>query len=532
MQGEALTVKKDSEKGRKTFAITNPATGEEIDRYPLMDRDEVDEVVAKARRSFERWSQSSFSERRKVLARASQVLADNAGKYAEEIAAENGKTKLDALLAELYTTMDLMKYYAEHAERFLKPVKNLPAPLVAPGRKCSYIFQPKGVIGVISPWNYPFTLSASPVTSAIAAGNAVILKPSSQTTRSGLIIKEVYDKAGLPEGVLQILTGTGSLTGQAFIEHEGLDMLFFTGSTEIGKQVSVKGAERLIPVILELGGKDVAIVTKSADLERAAHGVSWGAFTNAGQTCIGTEIILVDRTVYEAFMEKFLAVVKNLKLGKGVGEVGSMTMESQHKIVKAQLEDAVRKGAKVIYSGQNVPDDKGLWFPPTLLADVTPDMDVFREETFGPLKSIITYDTLDEAIRIANSVKYGLSGCVFTKDPQEGRWIAERMKTGSVNINDCLLTYAVPSLPFGGVKESGLGYYHGKLGIRAFTDVKSITETYLPVKKELYWYPMLKDTDKILEKMYRVLFSGNISSRIWGGIALMGKLPRIIKSMM
>jgi acyl-CoA reductase-like NAD-dependent aldehyde dehydrogenase len=518
--------------GRKTFAIKNPATGLEIDSYPLMGKEDVDRVVMTARKKFESWSESSFAERKRILSRASQVLADNAGDYAEQIAAENGKTKLDALISEIFTTIDILKYLAKHAERFLKPVRNLPRSIIAHGRRCYYIFQPKGVIGVISPWNYPFTLSASPVASAIAAGNTVVLKPSSQTTRSGMIIKEIFDKAGLPQGVLQILTGTGTLTGRALIEHEGLDMLFFTGSTEVGIEISTKAAERLIPVILELGGKDVAIVTKNADLDRAAHGVAWAAFTNAGQTCMSTEIVLVDRKIYGPFMERFVPLVANLKVGKGVGEIGCMTMESQRQIVKSQLEDALNKGAKVVFSGQIPSNDKGLWFPPMLLADVTPDMDVFHQETFGPLKSVIAYDTLDEAFQLADRVKYGLSGCIFTKEAKEGRRIAERLKVGSVNINDVLLTYAVPSMPFGGVKKSGLGYYHGEIGIRAFTDIKSITETYMPLKKEFHWYPMLKDTDKIVEVSYKALYSGNIFSRIWGCISLFGKLPRIIRSML
>ncbi|MGC9324783.1 MAG: aldehyde dehydrogenase family protein [Desulfomonilia bacterium] len=520
------------EHGRKTFTITNPATGVDIESYPLMDREDIDKTVAAARKKFESWSQSSFTERKKILTRASQYLADNAGVYAEQIAAENGKTKLDALIADVYTSVDLLKYIAKHAEKFLKPVRNLPGSLVAPLRNCYYIFQPKGVIGVISPWNYPFTLSASPVASAIAAGNTVILKPSSQTTRSGMIVKEIFDNAGLPQGVLQILTGTGSLTGQAFIEHTGLDMLFFTGSTDVGLQVCSKAAERLIPVILELGGKDVAIVTKNANLDRAVNGVAWGAFTNAGQTCIGTEIILVDRTVYESFLKKFISLVSTLKLGKGVGEIGCMTMESQRKIVLSQLDNAIKKGAKVVYSGQVPSNAKGLWCAPTLLTDVTADMDVFHQETFGPLKSIIAYDTLDEALRLANSVEYGLSGCVYTTDMTEGRFIAERLKVGSVNINDSLLTYAIPSMPFGGLKKSGLGYYHGEMGLRAFTDVKSITETTMPLKRELHWFPMLKDTDKILEAFIKVLYSGNTRRRIVAYLSLLPKFPKIIRSML
>lgn len=297
---------------RQKFSIKNPATGVEIETYPLMNREDVDQMVATARAAFAAWSAISFAERRRVLTRAAEYLADNAGRYATEIAAENGKTKVDAMISE----------------------------------------------------------------------------------------------------------------------------------------------------------------------------------------------------------------------------IGSMTMESQRQIVQAQLEDALSKGAKLAFPIQPRPDDKGLWFPPTLLLDGTPDMKVFQDETFGPLKIVMAYDTEDEAIQLANSVQYGLSGCVFTHDPGEGRRIAKWLKTGSVNINDVLLTYAIPSLPFGGIKKSGLGYYHGKMGIRAFTDVKSITENYIPLKRELYWYPMLGDTDKILEAAFKALFSGKTIQRVRGWITLLLKAPRILRSIM
>lgn len=492
---------------RKTFSINDPATGDLVATYPLMDSEEVDRMIEKARDRFGAWSKTSFATRARVLSNASAFLAENAGRFAEEIAAENGKTRTDALVADILTTTHMMKYYSQNLHKYLKPVRRVPGVIFAPGRKCYYQFEPKGVVGVISPWNYPFTLSAAPVASAIAAGNSVVLKPSSQTTRSGLIVEEIFANSGLPEGVLQVVTGTGSLTGQAMIEHPGLDMIFFTGSTEVGLEVSARAAERLVPVVLELGGKDFAIVTANANLDRAAHAVVWGCFTNAGQTCIGIEVILVDSKVYEPFMEKLSALVSGLRLGKGTGQIGAMTMPSQKEQVERQLADALEKGARVVAQADCQEPGDGCWCVPRVLADVTPDMEVFQEETFGPLKSVLTYDTLDEAVRIANSVKYGLSGSVFTKDMKEGRWIADRVKTGSVNINDALLTYALPSLPFGGLKQSGIGLYHGEMGLRAFTDVKSITETRMPMTRDLYWYPMWPDTDKLFESLLIALYS-------------------------
>ncbi len=524
------SVLKKAPERERFFTIKNPATGEEVGKYPLLDREDVDRAIKKARTAFETWSKSSFGERRKILLRASSILGENSGKYADEIALENGKTRTDALLADVYTSADVIKFYAKHAQAFLKPVK-VSGILTFPMRRCYYKFEPKGVVGVISPWNYPLTLSNGPVVSAIAAGNAVVLKPSSQTTRSGLIIQEVLEKAGLPPGVLQVLTGTGSLTGQALIEHEGLDMLFFTGSTEVGMEVYLKAAEHLIPVIMELGGKDVCIVTKNADLDRAARGISWGAFTNTGQTCIATEIILVEREVYEPFLEKLSELVCGMKPGKEVGCLGSMTMDSQLDIVRRQLDDALDKGAKIIAQGGECTYQEGLWCTPVLLGDVTPDMEVVREETFGPLKSVIPFDSVNEAIELANSLEYGLSGSVFSRDAKEARMIADRLKTGSVNINDVLMTFAIPSLPFGGVKKSGVGRYHGRMGLQAFTDVKSITEYWLPLKGEIHWFPVWPDVDLIFEDLNKALFAEGFAKRIIGLLSVLRRIPvAIIRS--
>jgi succinate-semialdehyde dehydrogenase/glutarate-semialdehyde dehydrogenase len=510
-----------------TFRVMDPATGKEVGVYRQMTADEVGERVAWARRSFPAWSQSSLAERSRILRRAAAILAEEAGRYAEEIAAENGKTRFEALLTEIYGTADLMVYYAKNARKFLGPVR-VSGSLLLPFRKVYYRFEPKGVIGIISPWNYPLSLSAGPVVSAVAAGNTVVLKPSSQTTRSGLIVKEVLDRAGLPAGVVEVVTGSGSGAGQALVDHPDLDMLYFTGSTEVGRGVNLAAARRLIPAVMELGGKDVAIVTRNADLDRAANGVAWASFTNCGQTCIATELILVDRSVYEPFVERLTRVVQELKPGKRTGEVGSMTMASQLRIVEEQLEDARKKGARVLTGGKR-PDLPGMFFYPTLLADTTPEMKVRTDETFGPLKPIIPFDTIDEAIALANSSEYGLSGSVYTQDREEGQRIARQLKTGSVNINEGLMTQAFPGLPFGGVKKSGLGRSHGIEGLRAFTDLKSITEYYGKVKRELIWYPMPEGGDRLAEQIIRIFFSGGVLQKLGGVWSAINQFLRMRK---
>ena len=506
------------------FLIYNPATNQEVGRQRLMNREDVEAAVANARKQFPVWSSTTFEERRRILKKAASVLSENADQYAAVIAGETGKTKLDAMMADIFSFLDLLSYYRKNAEKFLKPVRARGS-LLFPGRKSYYMFEPKGVVGIIAPWNYPFTLMAGPAVSAIAAGNTVVLKPSSQTTASGLIFKEIMERAGLPKGVINVVTGNGRVTGQALLETEGLDMLFFTGSTSVGRKVNLKAAEQMIPAVMELGGKDVAIVTLNANLDRAAHGVVWGGLTNSGQTCIGTELVLVDRSICDSFVEKVVALVSTIESGSREGQVGSMTMRSQLRVVEEQVEDALEKGAKVLTGGVTNPSLGGMYYPPTVLVDTHPDMKVRKEETFGPLLPIVPYDTLSDAIDIANKSDYGLSGAVFTRNMEEGRAIARKLKTGSVNINDVLITYAIPDLPFGGVKQSGVGAYHGKSGLRAFTHTKSITEFKWDVKKELHWYPIAFMREKVLAAALILIFSGNTGKKL-------GAFGRLIKELL
>lgn len=507
------------------FAVVNPASGEEVARYPLMGADEVDRAVFRARELAPGWGGSGFAERKRIFLAAAALLAENAERYAGIVASETGKTVMDAVMADVFPSADLLRFYGRRLKKFLKPAR-AEGSIFLPGRKSYYLFEPKGVVGVVSPWNYPLTLSAGPALSALAAGNAVVLKPSSQTTGSGLIVKEVLEQAGLPRDIIQVVTGNGSLTGQALVEHPGLDMIVFTGSTPVGREVNIKAASRLIPTIMELGGKDVSIVTRSADLDRAAHGIAWGAFTNSGQTCIGVEVALVDRSVFERFLEKLVALTGSLKSGDRAGEVGSMTMASQLEVVEDQVEDALKKGARILTGGSRDPARPGLFYPPTILVDTTPEMKVRSEETFGPLLPVVPYDTLEEALALANRPPYGLSGSVFTGDLAEGRRLARGLDAGSVNINDLLITYANPSLPFGGNKESGVGRYHGEMGLRAFTNIKSITEFSGRWKKEPYWYPLPRGFDRAALAALPAFFSRRPGRRLAGAVKALAEIVR------
>ncbi len=510
------------EAGQGGFSIINPATGEKVGEYPLMGPEEVAAAVDRARQAFAAWSGTPFPDRSRIFRRAAAHLAERAEQYARIVCLETGKTELDALLAEIFPTCDLLHYYGKNAEKFLRPVK-VGGSMVLPGRKARYTFEPRGVVGVIAPWNYPFTLASGPVISALAAGNTVVLKPSSQTTASGKILEDIFRAAGLPEEALQVVTGSGTVTGRALIENRDLDMLFFTGSTDVGIEVNETAARHLVPAVMELGGKDAMIVSQKADLGRAAHAAVWGSFFNSGQTCTGIEFCFVQRPIYAAFLSKVLSIADDIQSGTVTGQVGSMTMESQVRIIEDQIEDAVSKGAEVQMGGKRVHTEKGLFFAPTVLTGIGPDMKIWNEETFGPLLPIVAFDTPEEAIRMANSTEYGLAGSVFSQDMDEARMYASRMETGSVNINDCLVTYALPSLPFGGVKTSGVGVYHGEMGLRNFCRVKSVTEFTGLYSKEFFHYPVTSRVKEAMEALLLLLYSGDIRSR-WKALPKTGTI--------
>lgn len=510
---EAVHVQREVCKQQASFSVSAPATGEKLAEYPLFGPEEVDRAVAEARKAFAKWCALSFGQRGRIFRRAAALLAEEAEQVAAVISRETGKPCLDALLAEIFPTCDLLRFYARKARRFLRPVRVGGNPAL-PGRRAYYTFEPRGVVAVIAPWNYPFTLASGPVLSALAAGNAVVLKPSSQTTGSGEILKEILVSAGLPSKVLQIVTGNGSTTGKALIENQGIDMIVFTGSTAVGLEVSQAAAKNLVPAVLELGGKDAMIVTAKADLERAAHAAVWGSFFNSGQTCTGVEFCFVEKACYESFLSKVLELTEAIESGTSTGQIGAMTTESQLRTVEEQVADAVLKGATVHRGGKRRSGVKGLFFEPTVMTGIRPEMKIWQEETFGPVLPILPYETPEQALAMANSTSYGLSGSVFSQDMDEARWFAKRMVTGSVNVNDCLVTFAFPSLPFGGVKKSGLGFYHGEAGLRNFCRVKAVTEFKGWYSREFFHYPVRPEATTNLKGLLLFLYGRGLRARL------------------
>ncbi len=486
--------------------VVSPATGEHVGSVPVAGEEDVRAAVRRARIAAETWGRLPVRERVRHLEKVVDRIAARADEIVDVICSETGKSRVEALSADVITACDLAEYYAGVAERVLAPRRVSPGLLK--NKKAYKIYSPYGVIGVISPWNYPFTLAAGPAFTALYAGNTVVLKPSEVTPHTGLILGEIFASMGEHRDILQVVTGDGS-TG-AHLVRSGVDKIAFTGSVGTGKKIMATAAETLTPVVLELGGKDPMIVLADADIDRAAAGAVWGAFTNSGQVCMSVERAYVNERVYDEFVSKVLQRTAQIRQGLHTDpktEIGSMTFRRQLDIVEAHIADAVAKGARILAGGKRRTDFGGLFFEPTVLVDVNHGMLVMREETFGPVLPIMKVRDDEEAIRLAGDSVYGLNASIWSRNEERARHIAEeRIDSGCVAVNDCLVNFAMPGLPFGGVKESGMGRTHGKEGLREFSKVKSVAVDRFGLRGELTWFPYPRGGYGALKKMLNLLY--------------------------
>jgi acyl-CoA reductase-like NAD-dependent aldehyde dehydrogenase len=498
--------------GLPTFETRDPRTGEVIAQVAEHGPAEVAQAVARARDAFHAWGRLAFDQRLGHVLAVRDLLLDRAEQVVDTIRRETGKPQAEAVSSELLATCELIDFYKRHGARALRPEK-VPAGLMAPVKRARRVYEPMGVIGVISPWNYPFTLAMTPVVSALLAGDTVVLKPSEVTPLVGIEIGKLFADAGTHPDVVQVVTG-GAATGDALVR-SGVQKIAFTGSARTGKLVVQAAAETLTPVLLELGGKDPMVVCDDADLERAANGAVWGAFMNAGQTCMSVERVYVHEAVHDRFVDLVVDKAQAVRQGEGpAADVGSMSFEPQVEIVERHVRDALAKGARVLTGGRRVPGRRGLWYEPTVLVDVDHTMDVMRDETFGPVLPIMSVPDDAEALRLANDSRYGLSSSVWSADPGRGERIAAALEAGNVCINDCVVSYAVAGLPFGGIKESGIGRVHGAEGLRAFSNVKSVLSNRVSPRREIQWYPVPRWLGGTLLRILRLRYRRGLAAKL------------------
>jgi acyl-CoA reductase-like NAD-dependent aldehyde dehydrogenase len=491
--------------GRRKLEVFAPATLERLGEIEIASADDVRDAVARARAAQVEWADRGFEQRGRLLLRARDLLVERADAIADVICRDTGKPRLEAMTSEILGACDALTFYARNARRLLRDEKKRLHLMKT--KKLVLSYRPMGVVGIITPWNFPFLLSLNPSVQALMAGNTVVLKPSEITPFVGLALAQLFADAGLPEDAFQVVTGDGA-TGAALLE-AGCDKIAFTGSVRTGRRIAEVCGRALVPCTLELGGKDPMIVCDDADIERAARGAVWGAFTNAGQVCMSTERVYVVEPIAKAFTERVVALTRELRQGpesEGEVDVGAITSPAQIEIIEAHVADAVAKGATVLTGGRRNPAYAGFFFEPTVLVDVNHDMAIMRDETFGPCLPIQVVKDEEEALRLANDSPYGLQASVWTRDSRKGKRLANRVAAGGVVVDDCIVTYGISESPFGGVKDSGIGRVNGELGLKSYCHVQSIVLPRLRGKSELLWYPYTAKTLRLVKRALSLLY--------------------------
>jgi aldehyde dehydrogenase (NAD+) len=482
---------------RSTFDSLNPRTGDVVETYPVHDEGDVRAVVERAREASAWWGALSYDERKERLNRWKGVVTRRVAQLAEVIHQETGKPHGDALL-EASLAIDHLAWAASHAEKVLKRHR-VPSGLVMANQKATVEYRPLGVIGVIGPWNYPVFTPMGSIAYALAAGNAVVFKPSEYTPGVGAWLASTFAEV-IEKPVLQVVTGLGE-TGAALCR-AGVDKLAFTGSTATGKKVMAACAETLTPVLIEAGGKDALIVDEDADLDAAADGAVWGACANAGQTCAGVERVYVHERVYDEFLNKLVEKARDVQ---GVDDlqaaIGPITMPSQVDVIKRHVDDAIARGGRALLGGPDAVGDR--FVQPTILVDVPEDSAAVTEETFGPTMTVAKVRDMDEAVALTNSSRYALGSTVFSKS--HGMAIAERLRVGMTAINGVITFAGVPSLPFGGIGDSGFGRIHGPEGLKEFSYAHAITRQRFKPLMPLTSFARTEKHEQRLAKMITML---------------------------
>jgi succinate-semialdehyde dehydrogenase/glutarate-semialdehyde dehydrogenase len=528
--------------GPRSIISFNPATEEEIATISALDGDGAEDAVQAAKEAFPEWSHTPVEVRQKILARWLEIMLDERDELARLVSMEGGKPISEANLVDVFPGLESLFYYSKNIDKMLAFRKVKPNQILFRHWQAGYRFDPLGVLGIITPWNYPVTIPMGEIVPAVGAGNTVVFKPASATALIGLKLGDMARRAGLPPGVLNTVALPGSVT-DALLDHPDVVKILFTGSVEIGRHVGRRCAERIAPAQLELGGKDAAVVAADANLERTARGLVWAAFENTGQTCASIERVYVERPIFDRLLQRIVELTNEIKVGDPSlpdTDMGPLTTKGQLDVVAKQVAEALDRGANALTGGERL-EGPGFFYPPTVLVDVTDDMEIMREETFGPVMPVFPVDSLDEGIRRANDSAFGLTASGWTRSRATAARLQRELDAGTVTINDHLVSAGEATGSWGGVRDSGIGRTHGQFGLYNLVNIKYVirdpgTDDAMP-----WYYPYDEDFGQFLAAAMPMMYRKGLgkystlpalagTKRFWGRVrkgTLMANLHKL-----
>jgi acyl-CoA reductase-like NAD-dependent aldehyde dehydrogenase len=506
--------------------VENPATLEILGEVFLASSEDCRRAVEAAQIAYPAWRDISPREKHAVFLKAREILLGRSNEIARLIAREKGTPLAEALTIEVYTILETLHYYGRNQKKSQSPKKVRPhVPLFA-HKKCRYLFQPLGPSLVISPWNFPFMIPFLDVISELAAGNTVVLRPSTSTPFTALAIGEIMVEAGVPAGAVNIVPCRVP-QAEEMILNPAIQSIAFTGSVPIGKRILELASHNLTNVVLELGGKDPMIVLRDADLELAARGAVWSAFMNTGQSCASVERVYVAEEIAAGFTKRVVELSTALRVGNPLDpnvDIGPMENLGQLKVVEEHVREACEKGAEVLCGGKRLDGQPGYFYLPTVLRKVDHTMKIMTEETFGPVLPIMAFSDVEEAVRLANDSHYGLTASIWTRDKKMASRLADELEVGGVTVNDHMVTFNEPKAIWGGIKQTGMGRTHGPYGMLEIINVKFVCDDFKKKRLKQWWYPYAPEKLRVMESAAAIMHHPRRSRRVK---ALLSLLPRM-----